>query len=119
MGERRVTLSSARRLFVLKLTHTVIWLLFALLICYIPMAAVADSINWFTYVAIAVIFGEALVLFLFSWRCPLTVLGKRYTKEHEEGFDIFLPSVVARWNKAIFTTIFVVGLLLVLFRILR
>ncbi len=38
--------------------------------------------------------------------------------EHQkENFDIYLPLVIARYNKQIFTSIFLVGLSLVLFRV--
>ncbi len=108
----------SRALFVLKLAHTLIWLFFALLVCYIPMAAAADAVTPFTWVAAGLVALEGLTLLIFSWHCPLTLLGKRLTHRHTEGFDIYLPGWVARHNKAIFTTIYVLGLALLMWRAL-
>ncbi|MBU1238488.1 hypothetical protein KKF84_04110 [Myxococcota bacterium] len=109
-------MDSRQKLLCLKIAHTIIWLFFALIICYIPMAAIADRIAWYTYVAAGLVIGEALVLFAYSWHCPLTVVGKRYVDNPEEGFDIFLPVWVARHNKTIFTSIYVIGIMLLAWR---
>ena len=47
-------------------------------------------------------------------RCPLTDLASRYTDERTDNFDIYLPLWLARSNKTIFGTLFVVGELFVL-----
>jgi hypothetical protein len=42
--------------------------------------------------------------------CPLTNLAARYTTDRRANFDIFLPVWLARWNKLIFGSLFVVGI---------
>jgi len=59
---------------------------------------------------------ECGVLAVNQLRCPLTDLAARYTDEREDNFDIYLPLWLARRNKAIFGTLFVVGVLFVLAR---
>lgn len=63
-----------------------------------------------------IVFGEVVVLALNEWRCPLTPIAARYTDDRAHNFDIFLPEWLARYNKEIFGTLYVGGLLLVLFR---
>jgi hypothetical protein len=57
---------------------------------------------------------ECAVLAVNRGRCPLTDLASRYTEERTDNFDIYLPLWLARRNKAIFGTLFVVGELFVL-----
>jgi hypothetical protein len=52
---------------------------------------------------------ECLVLAVNRCRCPLTDLALRYAPEDSSNFDIYLPGLVARYNKQIFGTIFVLG----------
>jgi len=49
--------------------------------------------------------------------CPLTQVAKKYTDKHVVGFDIFLPSWLAKHNKAIFTSLFAIGLAFVIYRL--
>ncbi len=53
---------------------------------------------------------ESLVLVLNSWRCPLTGIAARYTDDRRDNFDIYLPQWLARYNKEIFGSLYVVGI---------
>lgn len=55
---------------------------------------------------------EILVLWANGWKCPLTPVAARYTDDRRPNFDIYLPEWLARFNKEIFGTIFVLGALL-------
>ncbi len=59
----------------------------------------------------AIVAGEVLVLALNGWRCPLTAVAARYTDDRIDNFDIFLPVWLARYNKEVFGTLFVGGVL--------
>ena len=50
------------------------------------------------------------------WRCPLTLVAERYTTDRSANFDIFLPERLARWNKEIFGTLFLVGVVTLVLR---
>jgi hypothetical protein len=56
------------------------------------------------------------VLVINGWRCPLTNVAAQYTDERSENFDIFLPLWLARNNKLIFGSWFVVGEIVVFLR---
>lgn len=103
------------KLFLIKIIHTLIWAFYVGIILYILYAGIMGMTNMYVWGAIGLVFVEGLVLALFNGKCPLTVLGYRYTKDREVGFDIFLPKWLAKYNKHIFTTLFVIGCLLVLF----
>ncbi len=104
------------KLLLIKILHTSIWAVMASMIVYILIAGIFNIQNLLVYISIATILGESLVLLFFKWHCPLTLVAYKYTKNHEDGFDIFLPKFVARNNKTIFSIIFVIGLALVVWR---
>ncbi len=103
-------------LFAIKLIHTIIWVVLAGATVYIFYSGVFNRITAYTWIAIAMIVGEGLVLLMFKWACPLTVIARKYSDSDKDNFDIFLPNWLARHNKTIFTTIFVAGVILILLR---
>lgn len=102
------------KLFAIKLTHTLIWAFMASCVLLVLSAGIFGFINRYVYIAIAVIFIEGLILLIFKWRCPLTIVAEKYTQDREENFDIFLPKILAKHNKTIFTALFIAGLILMI-----
>jgi hypothetical protein len=107
-----------KKLFFIKLVHTIIWLFYVCVIFYILYAGITGRINYYVWIAIGLVVLEGFILLLFKWRCPLTVIGYKYTENPEVGFDIFIPKRLAKNNKLIFTTIFAFGVIIVLYRVL-
>lgn len=108
----------SNRLLTIKVVHTLIWAFFVLIILYILYSAIIDRIDILTWIAITLIVVEGIILLINGWRCPLTTLGEKYTEQTDVGFDIFLPRWVARNNKTIFTTIYVIGVIIVIYRLI-
>jgi len=106
------------KLTLIKLVHTAIWCVFAAAIFYILYAGIFDRVNILVWFCVGLVFLEAAILLTFKWQCPFTLLGQRYTDDPYVGFDIFLPTWLARNNKTIFSILFSVGLALVLWRTL-
>ncbi len=111
-------MTKARKLLIIKLIHTLIWVLFVAVIFYVLYTGITDTVNLYTWIGIGLIIGEGIVLLLFKLYCPLTVLARRYSESTKDNFDIFLPNWLAKHNKLIFTTIFLIGVVLVLYRVL-
>ena len=65
---------------------------------------------------IMIVLVEVAVLAVNSWQCPLTPVAARFTDDRRANFDIYLPEWLARWNKQIFGTLFVAGILLTALR---
>ena len=103
-------------LFAIKLIHTIIWVILAGATLYIFYSGLFNRITTYTWIAIAMIVGEGLVLLLFKWACPLTVMARKYSDSDKDNFDIYLPNWLAKHNKTIFTSIFLAGLIAVLLR---
>ena len=88
--------------------HTVIWAFFVGCILGAPIAAWSGN-----FVLAAVLIGfvavEALVLLSNRWTCPLTDVAARYTEQRPANFDIYLPLWLAKYNKALFTPLYLLG----------
>ena len=100
----------------IKILHTLIWAFFVSIILYILYSGVYDHITIYTWIAIALVIGEGIVLMIFGMFCPLTVWARKYSDSEADNFDIYLPNWLARNNKIIFTSIFMVGLIWVIYR---
>ncbi len=109
-------MTAKTKLILTKLLHTLIWVFFVAVIFYVLYCGITGRITPLTWVAIGLVVFEGLVLLIFRMRCPLTYVARRYSGSQKDNFDIYLPNWIAKYNKQIFTTIFVVGLILVLYR---
>lgn len=105
------------KLFSIKLIHTFIWLFFVCIIFFILYSGITNKINWYTRLAIGLVIAEGIILLLFNARCPLTILARKYSDSPKDNFDIFLPNWIAKYNKIIFTIIFLIGVTIVLIRV--
>jgi hypothetical protein len=101
---------AARRLVAIKALHTMAWTLFAASTVGIPISAAAGRFGWALALA-GLVLVEVLILAFNGMRCPLTAVAARYTTERRANFDIFLPEWLARYNKEIFGTLYLLGML--------
>jgi hypothetical protein len=104
-------MTDARRLFLIRLVHTLAWAVFAGAIIIIPFVLpgnrrLAIGLSLLVWIEVAVLAFNRL-------RCPLTDIAARYTDDRADNFDIFLPLWLARWNKWIFGLLFAAGQLMV------
>lgn len=94
----------------IKTTHTIAWAFFAGCILAFPVFAWLGEFNT-AFVLIGIVFLEVFIILFNRWRCPLTNIAARYTDRREDNFDIYLPLWLARYNKEIFGSLFVAGLI--------
>jgi len=110
-----MSLAPASALRAIKLAHTVAWAFFVAAIVAVPVAAWYNRFGW-ALVAALVVAGEVAILVLNGMKCPLTPIAARYTSDRRDNFDIYLPLFVARYNKQIFGTLYVAGLVFLFVR---
>jgi hypothetical protein len=109
---------SESTLRVIKVAHTVVWALLVAVILAIPLMAWQDrftAVAWLT----AIMLVEVAVLVGNGWRCPLTDLAARYTEDRRANFDIYLPLWLATHNKRIFGSLFAIGVVFSIWRLVR
>lgn len=112
------TQNNDRKLFLLKLIHTLIWVFYVLVIGYILYAGFFDELSVLVWIAIGLIILEGVILTLNKGSCPLTPIAARYTNKIDGNFDIFLPNWLAKNNKIIFGSISFLGVVIVIYRVL-
>ena len=106
---------NARKLAIIKLLHSAVWLFMAGCILLIPLTALQNRFQLAAMLA-AVIVIECAVLAMNRGKCPLTSFAARYTEDRSDNFDIYLPLWLARYNKMIFGSLFIGGIIFALFR---
>lgn len=105
-----------KQLFIIKSSHTLIWLFYNVVIFYLLYAVVMNKIDKWVWVCIGLVVVEGVVLLLFKWLCPLTVIARKYSDSTKDNFDIFLPNWLAKYTKHIYTSIFGIAILILLYR---
>lgn len=105
------SIESTRRLVTIKVVHTIVWAFFAGCIFWIPVLA-WQSNYMRAGIVIAVVLVEVIILVMNGWQCPLTGMAAPHTTNRRANFDIFLPVWLAHYNKAIFGTLYVAGIVL-------
>jgi len=110
-------MNTSEKLTAIKIAHTLIWVFFVSVIFYIFYSGISGDIDTWTWVAIALIVGEGITLMLFKMYCPLTLMARKYSDSTKDNFDIYLPNWLARHNKTIFTTLYFIGVIIVLIRV--
>ena len=113
------SMEKEKKLFAIKLLHTLVWSFFVIIIFYVVYSGITNQITPFTWISMGLVVGEGLVLLIFKMFCPLTVIARKYSDSEKENFDIFLPNWLAKYNKVIFTSIFIFGVILVIIRTLK
>lgn len=106
------------KLLIVKWLHTIIWVIFVTFIFYIIFSGITGNITNWTWISVGMIVLEGLILWIFKYFCPLTLIARKYSDSNKHNFDIFLPEWLAKYNKVIFTTLFIIGLILVIIRTL-
>jgi len=102
-------------LAIIRIVHTAVWAFFAACILAIPVASLLGMHRVASWLA-GIVAIEVLILMFNQWRCPLTVIAGRYTSDRRDNFDIYLPLWLARYNKLIFGTLYLAGLVFALAR---
>jgi hypothetical protein len=105
----------SRALVLIKVAHTVIWAFFAACILALPVAGWLRRFDWALLLTVFILL-ECGVLAVNRGRCPLTDLAAKCTADRSPDSDIYLPHWLARHNKAVFGTLFVLNELLVLWQ---
>ena len=105
-------------LTIIKLVHTLIWVFYNVVIFYLLYAVIVNKIDIWVWICIGLVLLETTVLLLFKWFCPLTVIARKYSNSNKNNFDIYLPEWLAKYNKQIYTTIFVLALLILVYRLI-
>ncbi len=105
-------MQSATKLTVIKVAHTIIWLFFNVVIFYMLYAVLHNQLDKWLWIGYGLFILEGIILWIFNFFCPLTVLARKYSDSTRDNFDIYLPNWLAKYNKLIY--ICILGIIIVL-----
>lgn len=71
------------------------------------------------WIGYALIVLEGIILIIFKFFCPLTIIARKYSDSPKENFDIYLPNWLAKYNKQIYSAIMVIITILTIYRVLN
>lgn len=96
--------------------HTLIYVVMAASTFVLVFAGVTGTDGWWLWAAM-VLLGVEIVVFVGSgMKCRLTALAVRYGAEKGYAFDTFLPERVTRYTFQFFTSVMLIGLVLLALR---
>jgi len=105
------------KLYLIKLAHTIIWVFFNVVLFYMAYAVIVNKIDRYVWIGIALIVLEGIVLLTFNKMCPLTIIARKYSDSTKDNFDIFLPNWLAKYNKLIYTSFFILIVCGIIYRV--
>lgn len=108
-----------KQLKTIKIIHTIIWIFFNIVLFYMAYAVLVNKIDRWVWIGIGLIVAEGIVLLIFKKMCPLTIIARKYSDSQKDNFDIYLPNWLAKYNKLIYTSFFIIILAGVVYRILN
>jgi hypothetical protein len=82
-------------------------------------AVFINKIDKLVWIGFSLIILEGLVLLIFKNNCPLTLIARRYSNDTSDNFDIYLPEWLAKYNKLIYTILFILIVLGIIYRTLN
>lgn len=103
----------------IKVVHTVIFWVLSGCVLFTLYSGLADRITPWTWVAVALLVVESVVLVLSGWVCPLTLLAERRGAQRGSVADIFLPKFLADRIFPVCGTLFGVALVILIWRLVR
>ena len=106
------------KLRVMKIIHTVIWLFYNVVIFYMLYAAITNKIDVWLWIGYGLVVMEGLILLIFKFYCPLTLLARKYSDSQSPNFDIYLPAWLAKHNKLIYTIILIIILIITIIQVI-
>lgn len=112
-------MTSENKLILIKTSHFLIWIFFNVVLFYLAFAVIVNKIDKYVWIGIGCFAIEWIVLISFKWQCPFTIFARKYSNSAKENFDIYLPNWLAKYNKPIYITLFVLIMFGLIFRLAK
>ncbi len=107
------------KLIIIKSVHSLIWLFFNVVIFYMLYAVLTDRLNKWLWIGYGLFILEGIILLIFKFFCPLTLMARKYSDSTRANFDIYLPEWLAKYNKQIYSSLLGIIFLFTIFRLIQ
>lgn len=110
-------MSNRLALNVIKIIHTIIWVFYNVVIFYMLYAVISDKIDRWLWIGYGLVLLEGVVLLIFKFYCPLTLLARKYSSSQKDNFDIYLPNWLAKHTKPIYFSLMILIAIITIIRL--
>ncbi len=107
------------KLTLIRTVHTLIWIFFNVVIFYMLYAVLINKMDKWLWIGYGLIAVEGIILLLFKFFCPLTIMARKYSNSTKANFDIYLPNWLAKYNKQIYSGILLIITIIAVYRLLN
>lgn len=108
------------KLNLIKILHTIIYLIMVMAIFYIIYAGITKTYDKFLYISLGLLTIEVTALLINKMECPLTILAKKYGDPKGYVGDTFLPEkFTQKYTFKFFGTLLSIGLLILILDFLK
>jgi hypothetical protein len=107
------------KLIIIKSLHTLVWIFFNVVIFYMLYAVIVNKIDKWLWIGYALFVLEGVLLLVFKFFCPLTVIARKYSNSTKDNFDIYLPNWLAKYTKLIYTSLLGIIILITIYQLLK
>jgi len=112
-------MDDSQKLKLIKILHTLIWVFFNVVIFYLLYSVLVNKIDRWVWICLSLILLEGLVLLIFKAVCPITLVARKYSDSQKDNFDIYLPNWMAKYNKPIYTTLVIIAIIVLIYRLIN
>lgn len=81
-------------------------------------AVVTNKLDICLWIGYGLFILEGIILLVFKFFCPLTLMARKYSDSKKENFDIYIPNWLAKYNKLIYTSILVAIVIIHIYQVL-
>lgn len=99
-------LTDAQMLFLVRLVHTIIYVVNGTACFVLLYAAITWQTGTWLWIALALVAIETVIMFANGISCPISPIADRYGAD-KNGFiyDVFIPTFFTRWTFEFFTVV--------------
>jgi hypothetical protein len=112
-------MNSVKKLTLIKIIHTIIWVFFNVVIFYMLYTAITNKLDKWLWIGYGLFILEGITLLAFKFFCPLTVMARKYSGSTKDNFDIYLPNWLAKYTKLIYTSILGIIIIITVYQLLK
>jgi polyferredoxin len=80
-----------RSLLFIKFIHTAVFIVMNVFLAILIFEVIADRISYLSWLSIAALLTESVVLIANGWRCPISIYAENVGATNGRESDIFLP----------------------------
>ncbi len=108
-----------RSLLFIKLIHTAVFIAMNVFLAILIFEVIADRISFLSWLSIAALLIESVVLVANGWRCPISIYAEKIGATDGHESDIFLPLWFTDQIPLVYGSILAITLLFFVIRLLN